>query len=142
MKSLGDRGKLPILMFGDLNEITCSREEEGGSVRAKKQMDAFRDVIDYCGLRELGFRGGIFTWKRGKSAFTLKREWLDQMLAYERWCSMFAFRDVFHHTIYLSDHVPISLKVDFRAVRGGGDRLYHFKAMCVVVKGGLWAGGG
>lgn len=49
-------------MFGDFNEILSCTEKEGGSLRADRDMDAFRSCLDDCGLQDLGFRGSAFTW--------------------------------------------------------------------------------
>lgn len=55
---------LPLLMFGDFNEILGMNEKEGGAVRGERQIDAFRAAIEDCGCRDLGYRGNVFTWQR------------------------------------------------------------------------------
>uniref|UniRef100_A0A803N410 Uncharacterized protein n=1 Tax=Chenopodium quinoa TaxID=63459 RepID=A0A803N410_CHEQI len=54
----------PCVMFGDFNEIVSHEEEEGGVPRSESLMDAFRGAIDDCGLKDLGYKCSIFTWKR------------------------------------------------------------------------------
>lgn len=54
-------------------------------------MDVFRGAIDDCGLRDMGYRGSCFTWKRGKTSETFMRERLDIFLADVEWCNLFQF---------------------------------------------------
>lgn len=61
---------VPCIMFGDINEVVSLSEKDGGTTRSEWLMDAFRDAIDDCALRDLGFKGSIFTWKRGTSMAT------------------------------------------------------------------------
>lgn len=71
MRSLRSSVKGSCLFFGDFNEITCSNEKYGGACRGDKEMKAFRDCISDCCLRDLGYRGSNFTWRRGKTHTTL-----------------------------------------------------------------------
>ncbi|XP_021725132.1 uncharacterized protein LOC110692446 [Chenopodium quinoa] len=80
---------LPCVMFGDFNEILSLEEKEGGVPRSESLIDAFRNAIDDCGMRDLGYKGSIFTWKKGNSMATWKRERLDRFLADGAWCNMF-----------------------------------------------------
>ncbi|KAL2942985.1 Beta-galactosidase bgaB [Bienertia sinuspersici] len=56
MKNLKADCTSPCLMFGEFNEIISLREKEGGAIRSESQMDAFRNVIDRCSLKDLGFK--------------------------------------------------------------------------------------
>jgi hypothetical protein len=53
---------LPWLVMGDLNEILADNEKVGRRHRNPQYMQAFRDVIDECKLRDIGFLGPKFTW--------------------------------------------------------------------------------
>ena len=48
--------------MGDFNEILFAKEKQGWLIRPKRQMQGFRDALDYCRLRDLGFNGFPFTW--------------------------------------------------------------------------------
>ncbi|XP_074336698.1 uncharacterized protein LOC141673868 [Apium graveolens] len=72
MRQLWSRSNVPVIIFGDFNEITSMPEKEGGSANRGRQMDAFREVIDFCQLRDMGFRGSCFTWQRGNNPATLE----------------------------------------------------------------------
>ena len=56
---------MPWLCVGDFNEI-C-HEKLGGRLRPLRQMKEFRDVLDECGFRDLGFAStlGAMVMRRG-----------------------------------------------------------------------------
>ncbi|XP_021713566.1 uncharacterized protein LOC110681747 [Chenopodium quinoa] len=89
MRNLKQSCDIPYLMFGDFNEIVSMAEKDGGAVRRECLMDAFRDAIDSCALRDLGYKGCIFTWQRGTNVDTVIRERLDRFLGSDEWCSIF-----------------------------------------------------
>lgn len=47
---------MPWLCIGDFNEIVCQSEKMGASVRPYRQMEAFQDVVGYCGSNGLPFQ--------------------------------------------------------------------------------------
>ena len=49
---------MPWICAGDFNEITRAHEKLGGRLRPFRQMQEFRDVLDECGFRDLGYVGG------------------------------------------------------------------------------------
>ncbi|KAK3218381.1 hypothetical protein Dsin_012351 [Dipteronia sinensis] len=57
----------PWLVGEEFNEILFMSEKMGGVSRQEVLMDNFRDVLEDCGLRDLGYFGPRFTWsnKRG-----------------------------------------------------------------------------
>ncbi|KAL2929595.1 Vacuolar fusion protein CCZ1-like protein B [Bienertia sinuspersici] len=115
MKSLKNGSSVPVLFFGDFNEIICETEKEGGAVRRDSYMEAFREAIDDCGLCDLGYCGN--------------KERLERFLADGDWCNNFPNARVKHFSIYRSDHAPILFDM-------GGDegdkeekRRFHFEAL-------------
>ncbi|KAL2925564.1 Myoglobin [Bienertia sinuspersici] len=79
MRSVGADHQIPILMFGDFNEIVSLEEKEGGSGWGERQMAGFWEAIDACQIRDLGFKGNKFTWCRGCSPTTFIRERLNRL---------------------------------------------------------------
>ena len=53
-------------------------------------MDNFKDVLTDCGLNEVHFTGGNFTWSRGKGPNAVY-ERLDRGLANKDWLNLFPF---------------------------------------------------
>lgn len=107
-------------------------------------MDAFRETVDLCDVRDLGFRGCSFTWRRGNEEGSMVRERLDRFLASEEWCSLFSHHWVQNYPIYRSDHAPILLSADVTARRPVRKKLFHFEALwllnneCQEVVKGAW----
>ena len=61
LRNLQGRFSVPWLCVGDFNEIAKSHEKCGGRLRSYMQMKNFRNVLDECGLMDLGFVGSKFT---------------------------------------------------------------------------------
>ena len=48
--------------YGDFNEILSMNEKTGVTQRSQSQMDSFRQVVNFCGFKDLGYCGPNFTW--------------------------------------------------------------------------------
>nr|POE89050.1 hypothetical protein CFP56_60442 [Quercus suber] len=79
-------GILPVFMvtrkhlddvISDFNELVGFSEKEGDASRPASQMARFKEVIDVCGLKDLGFIGPRFTWLYQKFDGSQIRERLD-----------------------------------------------------------------
>ncbi|XWS43180.1 hypothetical protein CRYUN_Cryun16bG0080700 [Craigia yunnanensis] len=57
LKTLRDRPRLPWLCAGDFNEILAMDEKIGGKARHARQMDTFRDAVDFYGFQEIPITG-------------------------------------------------------------------------------------
>ena len=129
MKELRDSVTVPIIFFGDFNEILHASEKDGGAARRESHMNDFREVVELCGIRDLGFRGGTFTWRRGNDPSLMIRERLDRFMACDEWETLFPQYWVRNFPIYKSDHSPILLSTS-DAVSGRGKRkAFHFEAL-------------
>ncbi|XP_057251804.1 uncharacterized protein LOC125498516 [Beta vulgaris subsp. vulgaris] len=144
MRSIRHGSALPMLLFGDFNEILGMHEKEGGAIRGERQIDAFREAVEECGCRDLGYRGNIFTWQRGKSIDTVIRERLDRCMADINWCNLFPYAEVIHFPICQSDHGAILLKFGDKPERRQQGKLFRFEALwlssedCSKVFGDVW----
>ncbi|XP_016676453.1 uncharacterized protein [Gossypium hirsutum] len=79
----------PWLITGDFNEILFSYEKQGGRVKEKRQMTAFREVLEECEINNLGFFGQWFTWEMGRLMTNNIRERLDRGVANPKWWDLF-----------------------------------------------------
>ena len=112
LRRLKNRNSIPWLCAGDFNEITRSHEKKGGRLRPERQMEEFRDVLDECGFRDLGFVGGKFTWCNGHpDGFTIW-ERLDRAVATMEWIEKFPATKVIHLECGSSDHKPIRVRLN------------------------------
>ena len=62
LQTLSHRFNLPWICMGDFNEILFANEKMGWLDRPERQMQGFRDALDYCHLKDLGFNGFPYTW--------------------------------------------------------------------------------
>ncbi|KAL2903990.1 Myosin-binding protein C cardiac-type [Bienertia sinuspersici] len=46
-------------------------------------------AIDECGLRDLGYKGSMFTWHHGNNPCTIMKKQLDRFMVEERWLDMY-----------------------------------------------------
>jgi hypothetical protein len=53
LRHLNTQSVLPWLCVGDFNECLEAHEQIGGQVRSERQMDGFRDAVQFCGLSEV-----------------------------------------------------------------------------------------
>lgn len=47
--------QLPWLICGDFNEILNEEEQDGGATRPYNQIRQFKDIVDECGVKDMGF---------------------------------------------------------------------------------------
>lgn len=66
IRKLCEESDKPILLGGDYNEILAYEEKEGGAESERRDMGCFREVVDECGIRDLGYKGQWFTWGERK----------------------------------------------------------------------------
>ena len=50
--------------MGDFNEILHLGEKVGGTLRPEGHMRSFREAVNRCNLRDMGYVGSDFTWSR------------------------------------------------------------------------------
>ena len=48
--------------MGDFNEILFANEKVGWLDRSERQMQGFRDALNYCALKDMGYTGFPYTW--------------------------------------------------------------------------------
>ena len=61
LDTLNHQFRLPWLYFGDFNKILFEEEKLGGAPRPQQQMEAFQNIVNKCGLKDMGYYGVNFT---------------------------------------------------------------------------------
>ena len=61
LRDLSQRSSLPWICMGDFNKILFAEEKLEWLDRLERQMQSFRDALDFCRLKDLGFNGYPFT---------------------------------------------------------------------------------
>lgn len=93
-------------MVSSWHEIVSSAEKIGGRSRLERQMQGFRDALDYCELFDLGFSSPLFTWWDSETKLRLNR-----VVATATWSDLFNYSRVSNLPPSVSDHVPILLEI-------------------------------
>jgi len=86
----------------------------------------FREVIEECLLRDLGYKGSRFTWCNNCEGNEFIKERLDHALATTRWCSQFPNVAVEVLAPRTSDHKP--LWVQFLHGKGRLSKCFKYEA--------------
>ncbi|KAK8669059.1 hypothetical protein V6N13_106500 [Hibiscus sabdariffa] len=95
----------PWLLFGDFN-ATLSADDHMGCALSTKPCPFFRKFLFDYGLRDMGFSGPNFTWRRGCTQVRL-----DRFLCNMHWDESFLESSVHHLLCMKSDHRPLLLRV-------------------------------
>ena len=133
LRRLKTRNSIPWLYARDFNEITRSHEKMGGRLRPKRQIEEFRDVLDECCFKALGFVGGKFTWCNGHlDGFTIW-ERLDIVVATMEWIEKFPAIKVMHLECGSSDHKPILICLN--GIPKIQQKPWHFEYMWLEEEG-------
>ena len=111
LRMLGSKPHLPWCCMGDFNEILQTEEKRGGGTRPHVQMQAFREVLDFCGFIDLGFTGPKFTWHSRRHGYLIW-ERLDRGMANYDWIAKFPAATLRHLHCFSSDHRPIKVVFD------------------------------
>lgn len=80
---------MPWLCARDFNELLKSHEKLGGCLRLYGQMQKFREVLDECGLLDLGFVGNKFTSFKTYLNEGVVWEQLDKAVSTAEWYELF-----------------------------------------------------
>ena len=107
-------------------------EHEGVQERSYGQIQGFREMVDVCGLYDLGFEGRRWTFEKKVTGGSYCRVRLDRALATPVWNSLFLSAMVRNLAAAASDHGPILLR--WRQETGGnrkqkGKKLFKYETM-------------
>ncbi|KAL7229373.1 hypothetical protein ACSBR2_007973 [Camellia fascicularis] len=97
----------PWVCIGDLNEIGLIGEKEGGSKCRMNQLQFFLELLSYCELLDLKFKGSQFTWSNNQRGSDNVRKRLDRAVANKKWRTLFPLAQVFYRLQIGSDHCPL-----------------------------------
>ncbi|KAL4296049.1 hypothetical protein GQ457_12G013320 [Hibiscus cannabinus] len=116
---------LPWLVGGDLNEILCHSEKEGGRRKLPGFLDTFRDCLDRNHLIDCKPISGWFTWLYTNSVSGMViQECLDRYLATTEWFTLFPDYRVSSFFIAKSDHCFLLMDTTREVSVKGGSRDY------------------
>ena len=100
---------MPWVCIGDFNEVLHRSEHTGVQERSAAEIVAFREMVDVCGLTDIGFSGRCWTFEKKVSGGSYCRVRLDRALMSGDWYLRFLGAVVHHLVAVASDHGPILL---------------------------------
>ena len=127
---------LSWVCIGDFNEITRLEEKLRGALRSDKQMQVFRDCLDFYGFKDIGFIGLPFTWCNNRFDGLLVWVRLDRAIASTDWMLKFPFICLHHLAGFSLNHKPIWLcSNDVHSWFYQPLRPFHFEEMWIKDEG-------
>lgn len=90
--------------MGDFNETMYGEEHFSVHPRPAGQMQAFREVIDFCSFQDLRWIGVPFTWDNRQQGTSNVKAHLDRALANNDFMQLFEHTSVNHINSTTSDH--------------------------------------
>lgn len=110
LKFIKPSSPLPWVCIGDFNEVLHRAEHDSVQERSYAQIEGFREMVDVCGLYDLGYEGRSWTFEKQVAGGSYCRVRLDRALATPTWSERFPLAKVRHLNAAASDHVPILLQ--------------------------------
>ena len=132
LRNLHHQIQLPWVCLGDFNEVLHRHEHVGVLERSYAQMSGFRDMLDVCGLADLGYKGNSWTFEKRVAGGSFCRVRLDRALASLDWSSRYPDATLFHLVAAGSDHCPILLRLSGHVERhpiGKKNKLFRYEVM-------------
>ncbi|KAF7154153.1 hypothetical protein RHSIM_Rhsim01G0092300 [Rhododendron simsii] len=109
LKCIGQSETLPWLCIGDFNEVLSIGDKVGGNLPSQRRLSSFHEMLNECGLVDLGFKGPRYTWRNNRSDEGFIMERIDMAFANSQWREMHDKALVFVEAAIGSDHNPLAL---------------------------------
>ncbi|KAL0006059.1 hypothetical protein SO802_013620 [Lithocarpus litseifolius] len=118
----------PWMLIGDFNAFLHTSEKKSIRPPQTSQVNAFREALESCHLKDLGFKGYPFTWNNKRPGETNTKIRLDRGVANEAWIGKFPLSRIVHLSAHASDHLPLLLQVQsFDHQRQRRERSFKFE---------------
>lgn len=112
LANLRANSDLPWMLVGDFNEALWQCEHMSATPRPTNQMASFRELLQQCGLHDIGFSGVPFTYDNKRKGGANVKVRLDRVLADDRWRNIFSDARLVHLASSCSDHSPILVHLE------------------------------
>jgi hypothetical protein len=129
LQRLKTRSTEPWIVIGDFNKAMWQYEHFSETKRGEKQMADFREVLECCGLRDVGFSGVPWTYNNNKPGSRNVKVRLYRGVATQGWLNRFFDVAVVHLTSPCSDHCPLLLQIQREEVSSSSGRQQNYEIM-------------
>lgn len=96
----------------DFNDLMYAKKKVGGRAHPQVLLDGFCNIIEECGLYDLGYTGSTYTWERFRGTNKWVQERLDRGLVNDEWKQTFPEAELSVIDVSTSDHLPILLQLN------------------------------
>ena len=121
---------LPWICVGNFNEIIKVEEKVGGVLGRERLMIEFREALDFCGFRDIGFVGSPFTWYNNRIDEMVTWIRLDRGVAIPSRSQLIPTVRVHHVEGSLSNHCLLWIRSDYENIGFyKRNRLFRFEAI-------------
>ncbi|KAG7588491.1 Endonuclease/exonuclease/phosphatase superfamily [Arabidopsis suecica] len=125
----------PLIIGGDFNTILRLDERTWDNGRLSPDSLDFGQWINDLSLIDLSFKGGKFTWKRGRTENTFVAKRLDRILRCAHVRLKWQEAVVSRLPLLASDHVPLYIQLCLEKDMDPRRRPFRFKAVWLKHKG-------
>jgi hypothetical protein len=116
-------------VVGDFSEAMWQYEHFSETKSGGKQMADLQEVLNFCGLKDIGFSGLLWTYDNKKPGNRNVKVHLDRGVATSSWLNSFFDASITHLTSPCSYHCPLLLTVQQEKREKGGGRQVYFEIM-------------
>ncbi|KAF9588988.1 hypothetical protein IFM89_017667 [Coptis chinensis] len=100
------------LCMGDFNDILYREEKSGGNPVGNQESKHFMEMVNICGLIDLGFNDPIYTWCNNQQGRNRVFKRIDRFLANAQWRVLHPNAKVFHKPNLESNHKILLLHLN------------------------------
>jgi hypothetical protein len=129
MKRIKFRSDKPWIMVGDFKETMWQFEHFSNTKSGERQMEAFREALEFCGMHDLGFVGLPWTYDNKQFGRRNVRVRLDRAVANDEGCNLFDQASVEHLVPPCSDHCPILLRLAPASAQDTKPKIMRYEIM-------------
>ena len=116
LTSVAELHNMPWVIVGDFNKPLVKEDKCRGRAVSFRRSLLFKECLDKCNMIDIGFFGPRFTWTNRREVKALIQERIDRFFVNPSWCVLFPEAKVVHLTRCHSDHCPVLLEMQPRAM--------------------------
>lgn len=113
----------PWLLLGDFNELMNNYEKEGGATRQESTFWDFRNMAQFCKIKEIRSSGNSLSWAGWRDKVWVKCR-LDRSFGNDQWFQLFPHCKTEYMRMYRSDYRPIRVNFSLETDEKGPGRFY------------------
>ncbi|XP_074346543.1 uncharacterized protein LOC141685333 [Apium graveolens] len=111
LRGLAENSTLSWCVLGDFNDMMMAEDKRGGCAQLFGLLTGFSEMINECGLLDIGFTGEKYTWEKYRGQANWVQERMDRAFTNQLWCDLFPQTGLKVLDVSTSDHLPIYIQL-------------------------------